>query len=843
MNQYLYTLAGLFHDIGKFAQRADISLERSTMLDQSKQSAGQICHMGKGGYYTHQHVIWSNYFLELYKEKFAAAGLLGEGENNLINLAVYHHRPTNKQQGIITLADHWSSGIDRNSERHLEANPEHGRDKFRSIPMLSVFPQLSTPLHNEGIPANFGYALQVLSRNETIFPQEAITLNVRNDYPELWKKFCEEFEAVNCTDPQAFITTVYHLLKKYLWYIPASTIDYPNCSLFEHSKITGAFAHCLAAYDNDHHSALLTDTQSKAIVSEGHYPVLMVCGDISGIQGFIYNISNKRAMKSLKGRSFYVQLLTETLCMELSEECNASVVNQIYAAGGKFFLLLPNTEKVRQHLASYEEAIQKKMFEDFGCGLNVYIGSIAFSMKEVNSRLHAITQDHPGKTLTIGELWHLLSEKTAKKKRRKHRPMLIENFETFFEPVGSGGDTDVCSVTAEEIPKGKSRVLERDPDEADSSIVSPAVYEQIELGGRLYQAQAILRRIKESESMVIALKTQWEVLDQKTNHQLSALQFIDLCLNEEPRISKDIAQKSTAWGFRFFGGLPMAKHDRKTRTLEELCLVDPVNDQKDKLGVLRMDVDNLGNLFMKGFQKEEASFSSLSTLSAQLDQFFSGYLNTIRQKEHYTHHVNIVYSGGDDVFAVGRWDLLIRFAIDIRTAFKKFVCNRNDISLSAGMVIVNPKFPIAKAAELAGEAEDIAKAYRYETKDVQATKNAITIFDIPLHWEYEIPFVVECKNDLVRWIDVEKCMSKGMLMKMFAYWNLYRKNDISWKWQAAYTLAKQSKERNASQKDCLETLKNLLFAGNYKNQHTAVRFDAFIAACRWAELELKTKTS
>ena len=46
---------------------------------------------------------------------------------------------------------------------------------------------------------------------------------------------------------------------------------------------------------------------------EPNKPLLFVGGDLSGIQQFIYNISSKKAMVSLKGRSAYLSEYTETL--------------------------------------------------------------------------------------------------------------------------------------------------------------------------------------------------------------------------------------------------------------------------------------------------------------------------------------------------------------------------------------------------------------------------------------------------------------------------------------------------------------------------------------------------
>ena len=68
---------------------------------------------------------------------------------------------------------------------------------------------------------------------------------------------------------------------------------------------------------------------------------LLIGGDISGIQKFIYTIASKKAAKTLRGRSFYLQLLTEAVLRFVLGELELPYTNVIYAGGGHFFLLAP----------------------------------------------------------------------------------------------------------------------------------------------------------------------------------------------------------------------------------------------------------------------------------------------------------------------------------------------------------------------------------------------------------------------------------------------------------------------------------------------------------------------
>jgi len=834
----IYALAGLFHDIGKFGQRADDGYQNSSELSaQSKKIAAYLCNTTQEGYFTHQHVIWTNNFLEEHKSIFHQSSLLGEGENNLINLAAYHHKPTSFEQAIITLADHWSSGIDRNSERYLEKNKEWGKTKYKSVPLVSVFNELFTNTNKTGIDDNYGHKLQPQNISDDIFPQKVTELDLKESFPDLWKKFNSEFSKIGAQETNQLIYSIYNLLKKYTWYIPASTMDYPNSSLFEHMKLTGAFSHCFAEYFNENKEAYDYNIGSRIILKDGYFPIIMVCCDVYGIQNFIYNISNKSAMKSLKGRSFYVQLLTETLSEELLESCNLSIVNQIYSAGGKFYLLLPNTKDVMNIVKKFYAKTQEKLWDEYKGKVSINLAIQQFTLVKGRTSLMAKIPNEDNK-FSIGELWHRLADETAKSKKSKYNDVIKHHYKNLFEPIGKGGETIVCSISGEELDKNTAveldRALVEQESDENSIFISTSMNNQIKLGNSLYESK-YLTEIENKNKNSFSISNSHFLLS-KDIPNIDAIRTSLIQFQNEPYF---LSEGTSGFGFRYYGGVPMAIKDNKTATLQDLCLKDNSESDYTKLGVLRMDVDNLGMLFQKGFG-ENASFSKMATLSSLLEQFFSGHINYIKYKEKYKSNINIVYSGGDDVFAVGRWDKLIEFGMEVRQSFKKFVCNRDDITLSAGMVIISPKFPISKAAELSGEAEADAKNFEL---DGLIEKDAINLFGITVKWQEEMPLVLELKNNLVDWISNKSYISKGVLMKMFDYYAQYQNNNIEWRWQAAYSLARQEKSsaKDSERSKVFSTLKNILFINRYNNHH--IRFEAFILACRWAELELKNKNN
>ena len=83
------------------------------------------------------------------------------------------------------------------------------------------------------------------------------------------------------------------------------------------------------------------------------------------------------------------------------------------------------------------------------------------------------------------------------------------------------------------------------------------------------------------------------------------------------------------------------------------------------LGILRMDLDNLGKRFVSGFN----SIKEYQAFSERLDKFFKTEIEGIRQDKLFKEHLNIIYAGGDDLVVLGRWDKTIDFAERVQKEF------------------------------------------------------------------------------------------------------------------------------------------------------------------------------
>ena len=105
-----------------------------------------------------------------------------------------------------------------------------------------------------------------------------------------------------------------------------------------------------------------------------------------------------------------------------------------------------------------------------------------------------------------------------------------------------------------------------------------------------------------------------------------------------------------------------------------------------RIGVLRADVDNLGQAIVSGFHNAKngdryMTLSRTATLSRQLSLFFKYYIRFILENGEYSlegknggkkRQATIVYSGGDDVFIVGAWNDIIELSVDLRRKFEQY---------------------------------------------------------------------------------------------------------------------------------------------------------------------------
>lgn len=828
-------LAALLHDIGKFYQRADDgSVKNSMFLKDYCKEESTFCPL-HDGFYSHKHVLWTAQFIDDYSAVFknlADSGIDNRAnKDNLVNLAACHH--LGKEQlsdlgRIIKEADCLSSGMDRDNAFN-DVQDEQDWDSFKKKRMTSI---LQTIERDSALKESWKHLPVVsMALSKDYFPKDGFSESP--DYLSLWKSFKNEFKFIQANTYRAFAETLLNLLQKYTCCVPSSTIDFPDVSLYDHLKTTAAISVCL--YDF-YQAKEANDNQ-----------FLLIGADFSGIQSYIYQIVSKYAGKNLKGRSFYLSILSDTIVRYLVKELNLFQANIVYNSGGSFYLLAPNTEFVRTQLEKAIKTIEEHLFATHGTSLFVAIDSVELSK---DALMHKNGQH-------LGKIWGDLFVKRDRKKSAKFATQISTRYSDFFEPILQGGDAKRDSITGEEFLPNEMVITD------EGLTLKRATSDQIKLGKKLRETNLIV--IKEGEPLPY-----WKDKTQIAPANLGFTYYFlssenDLnAMKDELRASADKVTVVTLNGINgdcnfmqtmngvnniyalsFYGGNEIDRNNMPT--FEEMCMKNEKKDCFERLGVLRMDVDNLGSIFQKGIAPERATLSRYAALSRSFDFFFSGYLNTI-WRETDPNRSFIIYSGGDDVFIVGSWDVMIELAKRIRNDFREFTCGNPAFTLSGGIAIVPTKYPIMKGADESGIEEKQAKNHVCKSH----SKNSLSFLDTPLNWDNEFPIVENLKDSLCGWLKKEQLPKSFISKLMMHYENAdvkdHRIGKAKTYWMLTYDLSRLKSRSNEESvnlmidnciKEVCDKNKGTLNGEPIQTDYHPLELWAF--AARWAELEYRTE--
>ena len=787
---YRLALAGLLHDIGKFAQRAgeQVSAEWSDGKTQAD--------------FKYQHALHSWHFINRYVPREFQVGVL----------AAYHHRPQNSEQRLIRLADQLSAG-----ERDTGQTRDDSDRTIHPKQLHPIFTQITLqgqPHPASERPKHCYLPLKPLAlQREVLFPtpDPLADEEVWDTYAELWRAFCREAEALKPLPLEAYLEAMQALMQRYTWCIPAAYFDtVPDISLYDHSRMTAALAVCLGDFEDEAIETLHATWQKGG----DDTPVaLLVGGDISGVQDFIYTISAKGAAKSLRGRSFYLQLLTEAVLRFVLRELNLPYTNVIYSGGGHFFLLAPLS--AAPALEDIQAAVTRKLLRHHGSSLYLALGWSTVPLKGFNLG-------------AFSTYWDAMHRNLQEAKAHRYTELGEEMYSLVFTvPTDGGGDKHCVVCGADDVP------LQTWKEEEDQYICPQCLSYVEGLGKKLPRSHAIHWHWRDPEDtarhdFAAVLRAfgaevtllQWEDLPNLQSHPRDALWLMD-----DPPPGQTFPPVATWLRYAVNqipreGNTPLPFDELQKRTQGGF----------QRLGVLRMDVDNLGDVFKHGLGKK-ATLSRLSALSSQMSLFFEGWVKRIIAEGNRQRLIYAVYAGGDDVFLIGPWDIMPEVAQAIAAEFHDYTGGHPALHLSGGMAFIHGKYPVYQAAADAGAAEHLAKQHE--------GKNAFAFLGTAWPWP-EFKALQDKQEILTRVASGESGGSKSILMLLR---NLAKMESNAadcqgrpvwgrWMWMAAYHLTRAI-ERNKSIKKDLEFIRDDMENSQYRTM------PHWGTAARWAQLKLR----
>lgn len=179
------------------------------------------------------------------------------------------------------------------------------------------------------------------------------------------------------------------------------------------------------------------------------------------------------------------------------------------------------------------------------------------------------------------------------------------------------------------------------------------------------------------------------------------------------------------------------------------------------LGILKADVDGMGNFIKKSDITN--SFENFDLFSKSLDNFFSLHIPKIMRERYPDTYT--VFAGGDDLFLVGSWDVILDLARFIHDEFSRFILN-DQLSISFGITIAKPSTPISYLAEHSEHALE-------EAKGIDEKKNAISLFQETVKWKTYLSTVTTL-NKALKQID-EKDTKTAFLYSLLEFCTMSKK--------------------------------------------------------------------
>lgn len=204
---------------------------------------------------------------------------------------------------------------------------------------------------------------------------------------------------------------------------------------------------------------------------------------------------------------------------------------------------------------------------------------------------------------------------------------------------------------------------------------------------------------------------------------------------------------------------PLARHipqDKAGRPIEFKELATR-SDGAPLLGILKMDADNLGLAF-RGVLNNSMDMLPLMQFSERLDDFFATKVNNMMNQSPWD-LLYVVFSGGDDLLLIGPWNTAFSFASQVQREFiREF--SKDSLTLSAGLAVIKPAFPIRNAVEQADALLERAKSEC--ASGAETAKDQFAAFGQVWKWR-DHETVSHSAKQLIRWVQEDKIMPRGWL--------------------------------------------------------------------------------
>lgn len=714
-----------------------------------------------------------------------SAGNMGEQTDSLINAAARHHKPETFLQWIVACADRLASGFERDEFELYNQAEEENEEKHTHVTARMQVLLEKISLEGSKPAAQHRYPLVPFSP-EALIPQVKAQVQPkdnasgREQYQALWQGFLSGLkretgeDAIPRSHKDSLDLWLDHFDTLWLTYthaIPSATaakkpgggfMSIPaDVSLYDHAKTTAALAVALWRW---HEANGQTDEQAaKAIKAGTDYDqdkFLLVQGDMFGIQDFIFQTggsTNKFSSKLLRGRSFYVSLMAECAALRVLDALGLPSTSQVINAAGKFTILAPNTPDVVSALT--------KLREEFDAwSIDKTQGRVGIGLAWTVAKPQDFITNATDTPAFAGLLDKLFAELEVQKYQRlqlwsAERPAVLEQYMDAFVAG------EVCEIDGVSPAVGDRHGIALGQLAKDHIAIGDALarYQRIVvtreklaggLGGDILglyvhfaDAEEISGRFaKEVQNNNLLRCWDFSLPDADGNKPLwkgYARRYINGYVS---RFSNEDLYGAEQKYKQFEAELDAQQSRDMVKSFNHLACEDripcdkhfnPITDPTRAehwigtpgLHALKGDVDNLGAIFQKGY--ERPNFARMAALSRQVNAFFAIYLPWLCTTEF--NDVYTVFAGGDDFFLLGPWRSQMQLVWRMQQEFSRYVAGNPHIHFSAGLYLTKPGLPVRQLADGAEQLLDQAKDYKQPQTGKE--KNAVTCFGYTMGWD------------------------------------------------------------------------------------------------------------
>lgn len=592
------------------------------------------------------------------KHQIVGADLLEKFDANreITRSLRYHHinymsssLPKDSLSYITYIADNIASGTDRRSE-----NDENGRKWNSKTPLQDIFNRFG----NE--PSKRYIAPSELRPNvvDKILPSKVMHDYTPGEYSRGVSYFEEGLSAIEFTEEYA--PSVLNLVEATMSFMPSSTnmLEVADISLYDHMKLTAAYACSILQYAEEKGIADYEKTFKNGANSFYKKQSFMLIGfRLEGVQDFIYTITSKGAHKQLRSRAFYVEMMSQWFVDSFLKKSGLTRANVLYSDTEHGYIIVGNTNDNRNFIAETQKDFNDFLLENFGVKLYMAVGTAGFSASQV-----MMENSSDEYTNIFCEIDFILD------KNSKNRYQASEILKLNKAGKKDGRECAVCHSTGNMVDgQNKCELCEKLEN------FSTNIQKQ-----EFFVINDDSNGLPVSKNAYLSTVTEDEVKKGEVQGRIYAKNRLDTGHMQETHI----------WVGDYSMTNDYNSYAKRKWTKDENGNSIGIK----RLGALMIDVDDLYAGFLSGFKIQgEGKYTTMSryaTLSRRLQSFFKLYLNNFAEDK----ELSIIYSEGDDVFAIGAWDDILDFVQDVYDYFKKWTDGK--MTFSAGVALVESKTPI-----------------------------------------------------------------------------------------------------------------------------------------------------